>query len=172
MQVGSHHTLAAIEKMRGRVISESHRANIGAASMGRRHSEVTKAKMAESHRGIHAGSKNPMWSGGPDLARRAVSHRAYYRTHREACSARHRLNKYGLTPQAFNDLLASQGGVCASCKGSEWGGKYGVPTVDHDHTTGSVRGILCHWCNAAVGYVRDDPKRADSVARYLREHGK
>ena len=39
--------------------------------------------------------------------------------------------------------------------------------IDHDHATGSVRGILCHLCNTALGSLRDDPVRLTRALRYL-----
>jgi hypothetical protein len=92
---------------------------------------------------------------------------AYRAAHREDERAWWRERLYGLSPQAFADLLSAQGGACAIC-GSKDFGKRG-PHVDHDHATGEVRGILCHWCNIAVGCLRDDPKRALAAADYL-EH--
>jgi hypothetical protein len=59
---------------------------------------------------------------------------------------------YRLTPEQFDQMLASQGGVCAICGGS------GRLEVDHDHSccAGSrscghcVRGLLCHRCNSTL----------------------
>jgi hypothetical protein len=39
--------------------------------------------------------------------------------------------------------------------------------VDHNHETGKIRGLLCHHCNLAVGWIRDDPDRALRAAEYL-----
>ena len=60
----------------------------------------------------------------------------------------HLKRKYGLTLEAFDELLASQGGGCAIC------GKSDPDNVDHDHATGRVRGILCFNCNIAIGQAR------------------
>ena len=44
--------------------------------------------------------------------------------------------------------------------------------MDHDHSTGKVRGILCYNCNTAIGHAMDSPERLTSLATYLREHQK
>lgn len=61
-------------------------------------------------------------------------------------------------------MLARQGGACAICKQA--------PTrrplfVDHCHATGEVRGLLCHGCNAALGFMRDDHTRTSAATEYL-----
>lgn len=75
--------------------------------------------------------------------------------------------EYGITLGEFESVLAKQGSACAACGSSKWG-KIG-PVVDHDHTSGVVRGILCSPCNIAAGILGDDPKRAQQLADYLRK---
>jgi len=41
--------------------------------------------------------------------------------------------------------------------------------VDHDHSTGKFRGLLCNPCNKALGFFRDNPEVLESAARYIRE---
>lgn len=74
---------------------------------------------------------------------------------------------YGLTPERYVEMLEEQGGVCAICGTDEWPGKDNRPHVDHDHSTGRVRGILCSHCNHGLGKFRDDPKRLRAAAEYL-----
>ena len=73
----------------------------------------------------------------------------------------HLKRNYGLTLEAFDALLASQGGGCAIC------GRTDADNVDHDHATGRVRGILCFPCNVAIGLLHDDEERALSAAAYI-----
>ena len=75
--------------------------------------------------------------------------------------------RFGITQNDFNVLLSSQGGVCAVCGGSTWG-HYG-PCIDHDHETKRVRGLLCHACNIAAGMVKDSPRIALALVKYLQE---
>ena len=53
-------------------------------------------------------------------------------------------NKYGITSIQYNNMLIQQNHVCAICGNSP---KTRRLNVDHDHTTGRVRGLLCFWCN-------------------------
>lgn len=85
---------------------------------------------------------------------------------RAIAGRRYRLKKkYGVSLEDYELMLASQGGVCAIC--AEAPGK-GVLHVDHCHTTGRVRGLLCHKCNKALGLFADSPERLHSAATYLR----
>lgn len=71
-----------------------------------------------------------------------------------------------MTLEDFERKLASQGGGCAICGTTT----ARVDNVDHDHATGKVRGILCFRCNAAIGQLDDDPRRARALADYLELH--
>lgn len=66
--------------------------------------------------------------------------------------------------------LERQGGRCANpgCGLTDPGAK-GWQT-DHDHKTGKVRGELCGGCNKALGFIHDDPIRAEGLATYVRQH--
>ncbi len=39
--------------------------------------------------------------------------------------------------------------------------------VDHDHVTGNIRGLLCHNCNAGIGYLREDISLLENAIQYL-----
>lgn len=61
-------------------------------------------------------------------------------------------------------------GQCEICGTREPGGRYGNWHIDHDHQTGAIRGVLCSYCNTALGLMGDDPTRLEAAARYLRTH--
>jgi hypothetical protein len=78
---------------------------------------------------------------------------------------------YGLTLEDYERLLAAQGGVCAICE-SPPGANGGPGTrrflaIDHNHATGKIRGLLCHHCNVAIGYLHEDLKLFDKARAYL-----
>ena len=77
-----------------------------------------------------------------------------------------RLKIHGLTPEDFNTMLIKQKNVCKICNTFS-GGK--ILSVDHDHKTGRVRGLLCSSCNLAIGLMKDSPKLLRQAAKYLED---
>jgi hypothetical protein len=78
---------------------------------------------------------------------------------------------FGITLEQYEAMMDEQSGCCAICEqppGEANGHRYKLRLhVDHDHNTGNVRGLLCNCCNAALGYLRDDPERAMMAYEYL-----
>ena len=74
--------------------------------------------------------------------------------------------KYGITLAQYDEMLAAQNGKCKIC-GSDKAGTIGQNfAVDHCHTTGKVRGLLCINCNARLGWYEVYSAKAEE---YLRE---
>lgn len=74
---------------------------------------------------------------------------------------------YGLSPQDWDKLFQSQGSKCASCGDIPREGAKRKFHLDHDHSTGAVRGILCHSCNVALGHLKEDQARIQALSEYL-----
>jgi hypothetical protein len=80
---------------------------------------------------------------------------------------------YGITLDEYDTLLERQSGRCAICGTTEPGrGQHPRSfSVDHNHRTGRVRGLLCHLCNTGIGALDDDPVRLRLAANYLEAAG-
>jgi hypothetical protein len=74
---------------------------------------------------------------------------------------------YGITFDDYIKMFIQQGEVCAICKNKCKTKK--MLSVDHDHKTGKIRGLLCNRCNAALGMLRDDPTIIKRALYYI-EH--
>jgi hypothetical protein len=76
--------------------------------------------------------------------------------------------KYGLTLDEYEEMLASQSGGCAICRRTDPGTiNRKFLYVDHVHSTGEVRGILCARCNTGIGMFLDDPTLLLAAVSYL-----
>ena len=88
--------------------------------------------------------------------------------------------RFGITLDQRNQMLAEQGNKCANkrCLVNHPGyynstGRFGKPKdwhVDHDHSTGQIRGIVCANCNMALGMAQDDVERLRGLIEYLQKH--
>ncbi len=100
-------------------------------------------------------------------------HVAYYKAwrqdHPEVTARRDRdyaiRRKYGLSVGDVELMTLRQGGRCAICGV--------IPLtplhIDHEHSTGVVRGLLCSPCNRGLGIFDDQPETLEAAARYLRK---
>lgn len=106
----------------------------------------------------------------------AAAARQWFRDHPERQFAARRASSlrtfYRMTVEEYDTLLAAQGYVCAICGQDEPAahgrtGKKFLLSVDHDHTTGRVRGLLCQKCNRAIGMLGDNPALLQRAIDYL-----
>jgi hypothetical protein len=85
-------------------------------------------------------------------------------------------SKFGLSPEEYEMMIERQGGVCPICDtqlphhlttgtgkapGATWS------CVDHDHSTGAVRGLLCNLCNNGLGMFKDNIQQLERAIAYL-----
>lgn len=70
--------------------------------------------------------------------------------------------RYGITLDEVNARIGKTGGMCEAC--GDRPGRF----VDHDHETGTVRGILCSGCNLALGHLAESLHRIHGLAKYVK----
>jgi len=76
------------------------------------------------------------------------------------------LMKYGISQEQYDEMVRALEGKCEICnRPSE------KLVVDHNHSTGEVRGLLCNSCNLSLGGFKDSVLIIESAIRYLKERG-
>jgi hypothetical protein len=89
--------------------------------------------------------------------------------------------KYGTGIEDLKKILREQADCCAIClrpwlacvsaKRSRYEKLFlHHLCVDHDHRSGTVRGLLCNACNTAIGLFEEDLQRFENAVAYLRRH--
>lgn len=78
------------------------------------------------------------------------------------------LKTYDLTQSTFDALFESQGGRCAICRKSI-DISHPSTCIDHDHSTGAVRGILCTLCNSGLGKFKDNVEFMAAAIKYIQD---
>src|ERR1700727_794595 len=84
--------------------------------------------------------------------------------------------EYNLSREEYNAMLAAQGNACAICGRPETvvdkkSNKIRELAVDHDHSTGLIRWLLCDRCNRGIGLLKESPLNLRMAAAYLESHG-
>lgn len=82
---------------------------------------------------------------------------------------------YGIGLVEYKAMFEAQGGLCAVCKREndvflKKSGARKNLSVDHDHSTGKIRGLLCERCNHSLGKLREDFDIIINLAKYVQEH--
>lgn len=101
--------------------------------------------------------------------------RQYVKDNAETLSKQVRLahvkRLYKLDSETYLQMILDQNNLCLICKKPETNkNKHGdirPLSVDHCHTTGRVRGLLCNQCNAGLGNFKDDLDSLRSAVEYL-----
>ena len=115
--------------------------NEALASMKRYHA-AHRTEVNERRRKNHVANR----------ARDLAQMKAWRKKNPEKFSASQRaaaLRRFGITAAVYDVLFASQGGVCAICRGGNKSGRR--LAIDHCHETGKIRGLLCASCNVFLG---------------------
>lgn len=83
------------------------------------------------------------------------------------------LSEYDITQEDYNRMLESQGGVCKICEKPEdkvIGSKVIELAVDHCHSSGKVRGLLCQRCNTGIAKFDDSTDNLRAAITYLEKY--
>lgn len=114
--------------------------------------------------------RKEQYSRNKDLRNRQC--RDWYNQNAEKVRRRTVERLYGITYDQYLKMLEDQKGGCAICQvplkahfGLE--SEYEVAKIDHCHTTGKVRGLLCKRCNVSLGNFNDDPLVLSRAIDYL-----
>lgn len=70
---------------------------------------------------------------------------------------------YGMSLESYRQFIAAHS-TCDICRQSK------TLVIDHDHTTGKIRGALCHHCNILLGNAKDDTAILQAAIQYLKTH--
>ena len=70
-----------------------------------------------------------------------------------------------LTYEQYNTMLETQHNECDICNQPLI-----QPHIDHDHTTGKIRSLLCHKCNVLLGMSKEDITVLEKAITYLHKH--
>jgi hypothetical protein len=116
-----------------------------------------------------------------DSFQKDISKKDGYRPECKVCTTANRKQRYNKTLTrkrnleknfgsdalaTYETLFEKQGGVCGIC-GSAENGRYNHLSIDHCHTSGSIRGLLCNNCNRGIGLLRDSPELLRKAANYI-----
>lgn len=91
---------------------------------------------------------------------------AYTKSHPDQRKAIKLKHYYNMTLEQYNLLKEKQNGVCAICFDICKSGR--DLSVDHDHKTGRIRGLLCHNCNYVLGAANDRIEILLKAIEYLK----
>lgn len=115
-----------------------------------------------------------MWNGKNYTCKtchvaRTLKHR---QKHPEKERARWRMRKYGVTVDKYNKMFEAQKGRCDICGRSIVMNdkKARAPHIDHCHSSGKIRALLCIHCNTMLGSAMDNPAVLRSAAKYIEKH--
>jgi len=76
---------------------------------------------------------------------------------------------HGITLEMYNQMLSHQDNRCAIC-GIQADAIKTALAVDHNHTTGQIRGLLCMKCNRGIGYLKDSIETLEKAKLYLESY--
>jgi hypothetical protein len=170
-----------------RIFTEQHKKNMSIAMKGIPKSEAVKLNLSIQRKGKRISPKSEFkkgmipWNKGKKYFNKKGNSEKIIREKRGAYakkrmekiehknSRRHNQlkRKFGMTLEQYNSVLIAQNNVCAICESID---TYRALSVDHNHDTGKVRGLLCGSCNRGLGLFKDNTERLLTAHKYLKKY--
>ena len=168
-----------------KVFTEYHKDNAQKNGLSPR-CKMCRAKYAKEFRESPKGQRQKEYEKRPDVkvknrkrskeyeksGKKIISARKYYDS--EKGRNHHLMRYHKITLKQYTEILLNQKGVCKICGLPETSpnGRGGIKplSVDHNHTTEKIRGLLCSKCNIMLGVALDNPDILISGAKYLKEN--
>lgn len=72
-------------------------------------------------------------------------------------------NQYRMTFSEFEEMRIKQKSRCLICQGILF-----RPHIDHNHSTGKIRGLLCGQCNVGIGFFKEDAAILRRAIKYIK----
>ena len=117
--------------------------------------QKNKAKLREQQREYYKQNKRAISKRGAD----------WYADNKDKVKCTVLSRTYGITLEERDAMILEQDSRCAICTT-----ELTTPCVDHCHTTGEVRGILCHNCNLFLGNAKDNVTTLENAITYLKRN--
>jgi hypothetical protein len=92
------------------------------------------------------------------------------RKQRSRTKNNHLIKRYGITLETYEKMVSLQNSKCYICETYVENTKNNYLHVDHNHTTGEVRKLLCMSCNASLGLIKESTDTLQKMIVYLEEH--
>ena len=127
--------------------------------------EAVNAKNNKYYYRNHEKIKNRKRSQLPKVIKYKRKHNQTHKLHYKNYQL---VRNYNITLEDFNKIKESQDNCCAICGKHESNFKKGL-AVDHCHTTGKIRGLLCGGCNTSLGRFNDDINMLNKAIQYLQK---
>ena len=90
--------------------------------------------------------------------------------HNKRASENRLLRTLGISQEEYDSLMLKHDGRCDICGTTEPGGPHKKFNLDHDHSTGKIRGVLCRRCNTSLGQFEDSVSLMKKAIKYLEDH--
>lgn len=118
-------------------------------------------------------SKGKQWQLENPERTKELSRNYYLRnkdSHNKRSSENRLIRTLGITQEEYDDIMKEHDGRCDICHTTEPGGPHKKFNLDHDHSTGKLRGILCRRCNTSLGQFEDSVTLMKKAISYLEYH--